>query len=316
MPAVVSHYLLAERVINKLGPEIAADRNAFLWGANGPDIFFAHRVMPWQRQPSIAKISHIMHNGYAEPLLNYLYEYSSVNDDKSAMSYTFGFVTHYAFDSVAHPYIVSYAERMSEGKMVHLPLVGRANEQIADGIKMSSVYHNKLEGELDTILLKHELNIPIHKFRLENACPDNSDTYQKTAEILSAYLIDSGIYPEIQKHEIIRAQLDWRNCVTALNDRFSFKIKSLKALEHILHIPPLVSVFVRSIDIDYSQDPANFQHSPWKAPADGTMHYESFLDLVDIAEEKSLYLINKLRCGEMLTRNDCFDGFSGHGTND
>ena len=49
MPAVLSHYLLGERVYNKLSAEIdGLDRNTFLWGANGPDIFFAHRVMPWQ----------------------------------------------------------------------------------------------------------------------------------------------------------------------------------------------------------------------------------------------------------------------------
>lgn len=312
MPAVVSHYLLAERVINRLGPQIVADRNAFLWGANGPDIFFAHRVMPWQRQPSIAKISHIMHNGYAEPLLNYLYEYAAVNDDKSTLSYAYGFVTHYAFDSTAHPYIVSYADRMSQGEMVHLPLVGRANEQIADGIKLSSVYHNKLESELDTIFLKHELNIPIHKFRLENACPEDTDAYQKVAEILSAYLVDSGIYPEIQDYEIVRAQLDWRRCVFLLNDKYSVKRTAIRGLEHLLHIPPLVSVFMRNVDIEYGEDPMNLEHRPWMAPSDGTMHTDSFLELADIAEKKSLYLINKLRCGEMLTRTDCFDGFSGH----
>ena len=313
MTAVLSHYLLGERVYNKLSAEIdGLDRNTFLWGANGPDIFFAHRVMPWQVQPSISKISHIMHNGYAEPLLNYLYEYAKVKDDSSAMGYAMGFITHYAFDSVAHPYIVNYADEKSKGESLKLPLISHAHEQIADGIKLSSVYHNKIEAYLDTLFLMREKHIPIHRFRLEDACPKDKDTLFKVAEILSSYLTDSGIYPEIKDYEIVRAELDWRNCLFLLNDRWSIKRNSMKGLEHLLRLPPIVSVFMRNVDIDLSEDPANLQHHPWKAPADGTIHYESFFELADIAEKKSLYLANKLLCGDFLTREDCFSGFSGH----
>lgn len=313
MPAVLSHYLLGERVFDQLSQEIPdLDRNAFLWGANGPDIFFAHRVMPWQRQPSISKISHIMHNGYAEPLLNYLYEYAQVNDDKPALSYAFGFVTHYAFDSVAHPYIVSYADEMSEGKLLKLPLISHAHEEIANGIKLSSMYHNKIEASLDTLFLMHEKHIPIHRFRLEDTCPKDKDTLFKVAQVLSAYLMDSGIYPEIKDYEIVRAELDWRNCLFILNDKWSVKRNSIKGLEHLLRLPPIVSVFMRNVKIDLSEDPANLKHKPWKAPSDGTIHYESFFELANMAQQKSMYLIEKLRCGEFLTREDCFDGFSGH----
>lgn len=48
MPASVTHYLFAERVLNKLKQTGAAvtDRDAALIGAQGPDVFFFHRVMP------------------------------------------------------------------------------------------------------------------------------------------------------------------------------------------------------------------------------------------------------------------------------
>lgn len=313
MPAVLSHYLLAERVYRKLSEENQSlDRNCFLWGANGPDIFFAHRVMPWQPQRSIAKVSHIMHNGNAEPLLNYLYEYAQVNDDTAALSYAFGFVTHYAFDSVAHPYIVDYADRMSQGRKVALPLINRAHEQISDGIKLSSVYHNKIEGALDTVFLMREKHIPIYRFKLESTCPKDKACYEKIADILSSYLIDSGILPDIKNYEIIRAMVDWRICLCVLNDSLSLKRAAIRSTEKLLHLPPLVSVFLRNIDLDYSKDPANLQHRTWTSPADGTVHSESFFELADLAEEKSLYLIRKLQCGDPLTRTDCLDGFSGH----
>ncbi len=313
MPAVVSHYLLAERVYKRLSaamPEL--EKNIFLWGASGPDIFFAHRVMPWQFQPSIAKISHIMHNCNAEPLLNYLYEYARAKESTAARSYAFGFVTHYAFDSVAHPYIVGYAEEKAGGQIFHISIAGKANEQIAEGIKLSSVYHNKLEGELDTIFLMHEKHVPIHKMKLQDTCPEDRSSYETVAEIMNSYLTDSGIHPDVQNYEIVRAMLDWRKCLTVLNDRFSLKRNSMKALEKLLGFPPVVSVFMRNVKIDLSADPANLMHSTWTAPSDGTLHNESFLELADIAEQKSMYLINKFLCGEYLTREDCFDSFSGH----
>ncbi len=58
MPAVISHYLLAERVYKKISSEVGGlDRNLFLWGANDPDIFFTHRLMPWQKQRSLSRVS-------------------------------------------------------------------------------------------------------------------------------------------------------------------------------------------------------------------------------------------------------------------
>ena len=51
MPAIVSHYLLAERVMSDLSelmPDLDINRTAFIWGASGPDIFFCHRILPHQ----------------------------------------------------------------------------------------------------------------------------------------------------------------------------------------------------------------------------------------------------------------------------
>ena len=313
MPAVVSHYLLAERVFNDISNRFPGlDKNLFSWGASGPDIFFAHRVMPWQRQPSIAKLSHVMHNGYAEPLLNYLYEYAQTRDSIRAKSYAFGFVTHYAFDSVAHPYIVGYAEEKGGGRMYYIPVIGKTNEQLVNGIKYSSIYHNKIESELDTIFLMHEKHISIRKFRLENACPNDKDAMELIGEILSSYLTDSGISPDIRNYEIIRAMLDWRRCLFALNDRLSIKKGIAKGMEGLFRTPPIVSVFMRNIKVDYNEDPANMAHRSWKAPADGSVHNENFFELADKAHDRSIELIKKLDSGTALVRSDCRDSFSGY----
>ena len=116
MPAIVSHYLLAERVMSDLSelmPDLDINRTAFIWGASGPDIFFCHRILPHQKHRSLRTVSTKMHNTPPELILNYLADYARYKCDDIAMSYALGFVTHYAFDSLAHPFILYFAEIMS-----------------------------------------------------------------------------------------------------------------------------------------------------------------------------------------------------------
>ncbi len=313
MPAVLSHYLLAERVYKRLLPKMPElDHDLFLWGANGPDIFFAHRLMPWQTQRSLSKVSHIMHGTSAEIILNYLYGYSKTRNDNAIMSYALGFATHYAYDSAAHPYIVSYADNVSDGKSVCDVIPAESHfSKIAAKIKLNSVYHNKLEGELDTLLLMHERKTPVYKFRLEDTSPKNKTAYRKIAEVLCSYLVVYDIVPDINEHEIIQSAKDWRAALHLLNDKISLKKLSVSALENLIKFPPVLSVFLRNIHIDTTDDPANLLHKPWVSPYDGNTHNESFFDLTDKAEETSVYLIEKLRSGLLLTHQDCIFPFSG-----
>ena len=48
MPAAISHYLLARRVLDDpaFDKSRSFSQNAFLWGAQGPDSFFTHRFFP------------------------------------------------------------------------------------------------------------------------------------------------------------------------------------------------------------------------------------------------------------------------------
>ena len=73
MPAVVSHYLLAERIYNVLlefQPQLALDHTAFIWGASGPDIFFLHRVMPYQKGRSLKEYGSKIHSMNASKIVN------------------------------------------------------------------------------------------------------------------------------------------------------------------------------------------------------------------------------------------------------
>lgn len=312
MPAVVSHYLLAKRVLASLeenGIDIPS-HEAFLLGASGPDIFFAHRVMPWQKQKSMSKVSHIMHGSGAAGMLNLMHEYALETGDEKALSYAYGFVTHYAFDSLAHPYIVGRSIGYAGGRRAPLGVFQKVNPKVSEGLELSSLYHNKIEAELDSAYLMKELHIPIRRFKLKKTCPTSRDTVNSCAGALAEYIKAAGIDPDPREKEIARAFYDWKLALTLLNDRMLIKGAAMRRAEKALGLPPAVSVFFRSCNIDTSRDCANLSRRTWYSSVDGSAHNETFFELADKAHDYSLELIGKIYSGTPLTPADCPESFS------
>lgn len=297
MPAVISHYLLAERIFSFLTehePQLMLNHTAFLWGAYGPDIFFAHRTMPWQKQKSLSYLAKKMHNTSAEKILNYLMSYAENNENKIIKSYAFGFASHYALDSTAHPFVLYFSEIMAKNRpSLH-----------------TSVCHNDIESNLDTIFLKYEKSQKVTSFKLQSTSPIDKRVLETTADALHSFFAVYG-FGNIPKEDIIQAQYDWHNSLVLLNDRTTLKKSIVKMGEKILNIPPMLSPIIRSPHPDLSFDYANMKHMQWykyKREA----HKENFFELVNIAEELSLKLIINMICKKNLTPLQCSDTFTGY----
>lgn len=297
MPAVLSHYLLAKRVIKDLQiyePQLKLNETAFFWGSCGPDIFFAHRIMPWQRGKSLSYLAKILHNSDADKLLNYLAAYAKHRESDTALSYALGFATHYAFDSTAHPYICHLAEIMSDkSENLH-----------------ASVCHNDIESSLDTLFLKYETGKNITSFKMQNTTPFDDDVACVIADMLCGYFMSYHI-PNIKKTDLIQVQKDWHTSLTLLNDRTTLKKKAIILGEKAVHIAPMLSPIIRSPKPDLSIDYANVKHNIlFCTDSDGNCkHNESFFELADMSEELSLKLILTLTSGKKLLHEQCKASF-------
>lgn len=301
MPAVVSHYLLAEKVYKDLqdfAPKISINKNAFFWGSFGPDIFLVHRVMPWQKGKSLTHISTRMHNYPAEKILNYIAAYSKSSDNNYistiSQSYAFGFITHYALDSIAHPYVLSLSEKLSV---------------MCGGIH-TSLCHNQIESVIDTLYLKHEKNIKISNFKLQKTAPYDRDVHEIIAKVLHGFFV-ANEFGNIPEEEIIKAQNDWRKILVLMNDRYSIKKRAAKIGEKALKLPPMLSPLLREAYPDLSFDYANMKNDKWFDKYKNC-HNENFFELAAAAEEKSVEFIMKILDGKYLSPEDCADSFSGH----
>ena len=297
MPAIISHYLLAERVMDEIShrhPGLFIHRNAYIWGASGPDIFFCHRLLPHQKGRSLHTYGTKLHSAPAHKMLNYLAAYARHVSSDICMSYALGFATHYAFDSTAHPFILYYSECMSKRQPRKHP----------------SVCHNELESALDSILLRHDRRQPISSFPLQSAAPLDREANEAAAEALQGYFLYAfglGVY----RSEIVRAQKDWHFGLAALNDRTGAKLRIISSAEKAVGLPPLLSPMFRRDFPDLSHDPANLKRSQWYDRASQRERTESFFDLTDQAQKLSVKLIEKLLSGQLLTPEDCPVTFSG-----
>lgn len=297
MPAVVSHYLLADRVYDALleyQPQLDIDHSAFVWGACGADIFFLHRAMPYQKGRSLKEYGTKLHNMSAEKIINYFIRFAGNHFSDIAMSYTLGFITHYAFDSTAHPFIIYFSDKMEEQQPE----------------KLNSVCHNEIEANLDSLFMRYERKQKISSFRLQTASPLKESVNKTIAEMWHSFILEY-FYEDIQISELIQVQKDWHYSLVLLNDKGAFKKHAVMLGERILGLSPVLSPIIRTAYPDLSFDYANMSHKEWYSNTDGRTHRENFFELADIAEEKALTLISSVMTERFLTHEQCKDSFTG-----
>ncbi|MDE6441936.1 MAG: hypothetical protein K2L12_04175 [Clostridia bacterium] len=98
MPDYFSHGVCAEIVYEKLDSKYRfkiADKQLYLLGAQGGDVFFAYNI-----KPTKANLGRWLHKMNAQELFETLIQ--------GNISYTAGFAVHYALDCTLHPAIYSY----------------------------------------------------------------------------------------------------------------------------------------------------------------------------------------------------------------
>lgn len=286
MPAVVSHYIMSEKLIDDVReyyPSFKLNRTAFIWGGNGPDFFFCHRILPWQKGKSYNKIGTLIHKMPAENILEYLVAYSKRAESDTAMSYALGFISHYAFDSTAHPYIICRAEELARPK---------------EGIHTSTC-HNDIEANLDVLLYEHFYKKPLTSVSLRTLSPLDANIMNIIADMLHRFMVMYSL-PIMSRKEIITAQRDWHTGLALLNDKTHFKKNALRLGEKAVKLPPVLSSLVRPSNKKISYDYANTEHKEWQSPFTDEISTDSFYDLFDKAHTRSIELISAVMRGESL----------------
>lgn len=104
MPAATTHYEFSKDVYLNLSNEIVdkiTNLHMYYLGSQGPDLFFFSEA--GIGKSSLNTYGSLLHKEKIHEVITYLYEHSL--QDSDLLSYTYGYICHYALDSLAHPLI-------------------------------------------------------------------------------------------------------------------------------------------------------------------------------------------------------------------
>lgn len=287
MPALISHYLLALKALDLYQKKGGApvNRDAFLWGAQGPDFLFFQIPFPWRKTRSMNALGRRMHKDDPSGLLAALREYAILHkSDNIARSYLLGFLCHYSMDRTIHPFI--YAQIVSLRKQYPK--------------SSDSFLHCQIESALDVIVLRYENAELPTEFNLKKTIPKNPDVLKKIAEIY-VFVFQKLYGRKVGIKAILQAERDCRFVVGLQNDHTGLKKQLFQRFEK-KHDKYLCSCFFRGILEDEEFDYANILASPWSWPFESPKkRTESFLDLYEFsAVESADFMLRIFKTNNML----------------
>lgn len=279
MPAAITYFLHAQRVLKEIetnNKEFTVVRDAFLWGAQGPDFLYCHRFLPCQKGGSLKGYGSNLHRDKPSKLFAAMREYFEASDQKEIVrSYLYGFLCHYSLDRISHPFI----------RFESSVLLEKEPDQ------NESILHNEIESALDVIMLRYESGLLPVEFDLRKTVPKNEEVQSQMADLYAFVLkrlyglADSGV-------PLLQATSDCRKAFGLLNDRTTMKKALLEHLEKRSG-KRTYSAHIRSISEGDEFDYANIQHSRWSWPRDGGIgRNESFLELYEQSVTESAKFIH------------------------
>ena len=286
MPAFTTHYLLITSIedrIQECDKNLKINEPALVLGAQGPDIFFFHRVWKMLWGGNLEYLGDKMHQCETSKLFKIMKDYL-VNEkcDKDIIeSYIYGFLSHYALDRNGHPFIYAMQDKIiKEGHYEHY---------------MPSSVHGYVESMIDVEMLK---NVRGDKDGRAFKGQDTISTDEHLVEELSklmAYVVPKMFDINVDIKQYRLAYLDTTLVQKLLYDpedkKKNFIKKHLKFLTN--KIGPKVSGMMRPEKCDDRWDYLNYNHNEWAMVYDKTKKFNtSFVDIFNFAKDDTINLIN------------------------
>ena len=147
MPAQYTHQLIAERTLAALPAplrEKISSFAAFCLGAQGGDVFYFLRV----RGGKGKNFGRFMHSGDVFSVFESFYEALLSRPSAQAFSYVAGYISHYAADTLFHPFVYGLMERFAAAEP-----------------RWKGKRHVYIESDLDSHFIAAREGIPVSRYK-------------------------------------------------------------------------------------------------------------------------------------------------------
>ena len=298
MPAFSTHYVFAKELMPFLieNADFEVNEPAVYFGAQGPDVFFFHRVFPWMKGKPRREVGSHMHRSKPEALFNE-FRRCCENDGKGiAKSYAYGFLMHYSLDRICHPYVYARQEELvKSGEFTH-------------GFSA----HNLVEYSLDSYILNKRCGIEKpYAFDTASTLTPDAAVIEEISKLL-ADILPKVTGDDIKEDSLSFAFYDMIKIQEILCDESGKYQKLTKGIDRI--IKPFtngfsLNVMLRTRTPEADARFSNTEHKIWVSPYDPTERNESFEELFELAKKDAQKLITEYKSGAdcgIMTENKSF----------
>lgn len=297
MPSILTHYIFFKEIEKE-------DLDIGNIGSQGPDPFFFYfvGVKKYENTKIMCESGTLMHKIDPTSTFLYFYEYANKESEENKeiiYQYLKGFISHYALDSVVHPYVF-----------------------YKSGFALSDNKEEKDKYFLDHVLLESNLDVLISDHYNYKISPKNTLKFNK-----KKINVISKMYQSYLKHEFNIENMDENTFTVAVKRmRLTFKIvysrfQIKKCLFNTFMKNTKVNMFSnQSLKKCKKDDYLNLNHSEYHdATTNELIGNYSLIDLFSLAEQKYLKikeilfsdisLSNKKEKLKELIANINYDGF-------
>lgn len=257
MPAQYTHQIYAETLLSLLPEEERArisDLPAYYLGAQGGDVFYFLRLVT----PGGGNLGKYLHNTDVYGFFSEMLASLRRGGGAAALSYAAGYVTHYALDTVFHPFVYGTTEKL-----------------IAAHPKSRIRWHAYIESDIDSHFIRKLRGISVTDYV--------SPLRISELDVPALYAFLSGVFDARGRRHFSlflfrRALRRYFLFERAFTDRTLRRRRMLHAAESALHCQRAFSSLCRRTGID--ENCLNTEREEWRNPSDPSfVSHESADDL-------------------------------------
>lgn len=286
MPDIITHMLFGCDMLNKLEKSrwkdaIDSNKNLFLLGCQGPDIFFYNDFLPWvkdKRGPKIGDLMHVEKTGdfFVEGIKYIKDNWKDKKDIEVLFVYLAGFMCHFALDRNAHPFVFYFTGEYDEDRVETHKYKG---------------YHKKLEQTIDAILLKEKKNIDAYKYPIFKKI-DVGPLLPKGVIDFYDYIFKELFGFEVNGDVANDSYKDTKKVFRVLFDPIGYKKGFLAFIDLFVKDKVVYKDMVFPKSVDNTLDYMNKNHVKWVHPCNKDEDFNhSFYDLYDRGLEEGTDMV-------------------------
>jgi len=276
MPSIITHTLMAEKVLRSLPDAelktlINNNKQAFLLGVNGPDFLYFYDAMPWNDQKMRSNFTYLaneIHSGHINDF--YQKAINVIKNQRDQMlkdvmiSYLAGHLCHWALDCTAHPFIFYRTNGTTEE---------------------TKYWHYRYEAMIDTYMMNYFKAEELVTYPPANLLEHDDLAIEAITKIYAMPVKEIWDF-DLNEKNVNKAFKDFHNILMLVYDPIGIWFNIIQTIEIIQKKKWSLTGHFLMLKLDDTKDILNLTKQKWSNPCDcSEVHHDSFIELFDDAIE-------------------------------